>query len=61
MSWGDDIAERDVEPANVLLSAHERRLLAQAQWSVDQLIELAFVARRLADRIDRALGRQEAR
>ena len=60
MSWADDIADEPMDAATrtYIVTARERRLLAQTSWTTDELITLAFVARRLADRLDRALQGQ---
>lgn len=55
VSYCDDVTDREPEPD--LLTPSERRLLGQRSWTHEELITLAFIARRLADRLDRALGR----
>jgi hypothetical protein len=58
MSFADE--HLDSPPAQLTpLTAHERRLLDKTAWTTDELISLAFIARRLAERVDRALQQQK--
>lgn len=49
MSFGDDVTEPDErQPPTKTLTAAELVLLAKPSWSHDELITIAFIARRLA-------------
>lgn len=64
MSFGDDVTEPNdsahggqLRGCPQLLTPPERALLAQNSWSLDELISIAFLARRLAARLEGCIER----